>query len=152
MQRKVTALPRSIAGIALGGAMLVRFLTPQIGDAQTKSAQSENSSASQRSVAAMSPYIDVHTHLDESDVGGSMQSAIDSMLAENLAKIVFMPSPFTLADANRFDVERLAPAATQFPGKIALLGGGGTLNFMIIEAARMGNAGAEVQKKFKERA
>ena len=64
----------------------------------------------------MSPYIDVHTHLDESDVGGSMQSAIDSMPAENLAKIVFMPSPFTLADANRFDVERLLPAAKKYPG------------------------------------
>ena len=152
MQRKVTALPRSIAGIALGGAMLVRVLTGQIGDAQSKPAQSKNSSVPQRSVAAMSPYIDVHTHLDESDVGGSMQSAIDSMLAENLAKIVFMPSPFTLADVNRFDVERLLPAAKKYPGKIAVLGGGGTLNPMIIEAARTGDVGPDVHKKFRERA
>jgi predicted TIM-barrel fold metal-dependent hydrolase len=81
-----------------------------------------------------------------------MRSAIASMPVENLAKIVFMPSPFTLADANRFDVERLRPAAKKYPGKIAVLGGGGTLNPMIIEAARTGDAGPGIQKQFRERA
>ena len=141
-----------ILGLVLPGAMLVGVFAAQGGNARNAPAQSQNSSVSQRAVAALSPYIDVHAHLDETDVAGSMQSAIDSMPVENLAKIVFMPSPFTLADASRFDVERLAPAAKKYPGKIAVLGGGGILNPMIIEAARMGNAGAEVQKKFKERA
>lgn len=150
--RQTTALLRcsTIMGLAFAGATLLRLLPAQIGNAQSKPAQT--ASASQRAVAALSPYIDVHTHLDETNVGGSMQSAIDSMPVENLAKIVFMPSPFTLADANRFDVERLAPAAKKYPGKIAVLGGGGTLNPMIIEAARTGDAGPEVQKKFNERA
>jgi predicted TIM-barrel fold metal-dependent hydrolase len=135
-----------ILGIVLAGAFAAHSGNPQ------NPAQTPNSPASQRAVAALSPYIDVHAHLDETNVGGSMQSAIDSMPVENLATIVFMPSPFTVADANRFDIERLAPAAKRYPGKIAVLGGGGTLNPMIIEAARTGNAGAEVQKKFKERA
>ena len=117
---------------------------------QTNSAQ--NSSASQKTLAALNPFIDVHTHLDETNVDRSMQTAINAMSQENLAKIIFMPSPFTLADANRFDVERLLPAAKKYPGKIYVLGGGGTLNPMLIEAARTGNAGPEVRKKFRERA
>jgi len=106
----------------------------------------------QKTFAALSPFIDVHTHLDETNVGGSMQAAINAMPQENLAKIVFMPSPFTLADANRFDVEGLLSVAKKYPGKIYVLGGGGTLNPMLIEAARAGDAGPEMQKKFKERA
>jgi predicted TIM-barrel fold metal-dependent hydrolase len=141
-----------VLGLALPAAMLLRVLPPQIVHAQSKPSAPQSSSAPHKAVAALSPYIDVHTHLDETDVAGSMQSAIDSMPAEDLSRIVFMPSPFTLADANRFDVERLAPAAKNFSGKIAVLGGGGTLNPMIIEAARTGDASSEVRKKFRERA
>ena len=153
-QRQTASLrgPIVILGMALAGAMLVPLLPAQIGHAQGKPAQTQNSSAPHKPVAALSPYIDVHTHLDESNPGGSMQSAIRAMPEENLAKIVFMPSPFTLADANRFDVERLLPAAQKYSGKIAVLGGGGTLNPMLIEAVRTGNASSEVQQKFKERA
>ncbi len=153
-QRQANSLrkPTLILGMALAGAMLMLVLPAQIGHAQAKPAQTGNSSAPHRPTAALSPYVDVHTHLDESDVDGSMQSAIHAMPEENLAKIVFMPSPFTLADANRFDVERLLPAGKKYPGKIAVLGGGGTLNPMIIDAARTGAAGPDVQKKFRERA
>jgi predicted TIM-barrel fold metal-dependent hydrolase len=157
MQRGLTSLRRairsvSIASLVLAAATLVRVLPAQIGYAHPKAAQAGDSSAAHKPVAGLSPYIDVHTHLDETNVDGSMQAAIHDMPQENLAKIVFMPSPFTLADANRFDVERLVPAAKKYPGKIYLLGGGGTLNPMIIEAARSGNAGPEVEKKVKERA
>ena len=110
------------------------------------------SALAHKPVASLSPYIDVHAHLDETNVDGSMDSAIRAIPEEDLAKLVFMPSPFTLADASRFDVERLLPGARKFAGRIYLLGGGGTLNPMIMEAARTGDAGAEIQKKFKERA
>jgi predicted TIM-barrel fold metal-dependent hydrolase len=154
MQTELTSLRRAItiAGFILAAVMLVRVLPAQIGYAHAEIVQAGNASAAHKTVAALSPYIDVHTHLDETDVEGSMRAAIHDMPAENLAKIVFMPSPFTLADANRFDVERLVPGAKKDPGKIYLLGGGGTLNPMIIEAVRTGNAGPEVQNKFKERA
>jgi hypothetical protein len=115
-------------------------------------AQPPDSPASQKPVAALSPYIDVHSHLDEKKTEASMEAAIRAMPEENLARIIFMPSPFTLADSDRFDAELLLPAAKKFPGKIYVLGGGGTLNPMIIEAARTGDSGPEVQKKFKERA
>jgi predicted TIM-barrel fold metal-dependent hydrolase len=120
--------------------------------AQSSSAQNSSASQKLKPVAALSPYIDVHTHLDETNIGGSMQAAIDAMPQENLAKIIFMPSPFTLADSNRFDVEQLLAGAKKYPGKIYVLGGGGTLNPMLIEATRTGNAGPDMQKKFKERA
>src|SRR5690349_5141507 len=152
--QKETLIHRAIAIIVLivAPATLLRILPAQSGNAQDKPAQTKSSSASRTAVAALSPYIDVHAHLDENDVDGSMQSAVRAMPEENLSRIVFMPSPFTLADANRFDVERLAPAAKKYSGKIAVLGGGGTLNPMIIEAARTGDVGPEAQKKFRERA
>lgn len=120
--------------------------------AETSSAQNSSGPENGRLVPALSPYIDVHTHLDETNVDGSIQAAIAAMPQENLAQIVFMPSPFTLADANRFDIEQLLAGAKKHPGRIYLLGGGGTLNPMLIEAARTGDAGSEVRKKFKERA
>ena len=154
MRRELTSMRRSvpIVGLILGAAMLPRVLPMQIGNAHAKPAQSRDASELHKPVAALTPYVDVHTHLDEKIIEGSMQAAIRDMAGENLAKIVFMPSPFTLADANRFDVEQLLPGAKKYPRKIYLLGGGGTLNPMIIEAARSGNASPEVQKKFKERA
>ena len=96
-----------ILGLALSAAMLLHVLPALSGNGQNRPAQRQSSPASQRAVAALSPYVDVHSHLDETNVDGSMQSAIDSMPVENLARIVFMPSPFTVADANRFDIERL---------------------------------------------
>jgi predicted TIM-barrel fold metal-dependent hydrolase len=142
----------SIIGLILAATMLPRVLPMQIGHARPQPEQAGDSSAAHKPVAALTPYVDVHTHLDETNVEGSMQAAIRDTPEENLAKIVFMPSPFTLADPNRFDVEQLLPRAKEYPGKIYLLGGGGTLNPMIIEAARSGNAGPELEKKFKERA
>src|SRR5437879_181045 len=144
--------PMLILAMALAGAMPVLLLPAQIQQAQARPTQTQNVSAYVNAFVALSPYIDVHTHLDESDVDGSMQSAIRAMPEENLAQIVFMPSPFTLADANRFDVERLLPAAKKYTGKIAVLGGGGTLNPMIIDAAHTGDAGPDAQTNFKGRA
>lgn len=156
MQTELTR-PRSSKSIPLVGvlwatAMLGHVGSLEVGYARPTTPQSGDSSTPQKPIAALSPYIDVHTHLDETNVEGSMQAAIRDMPEGNLARIVFMPSPFTLADASRFDVERLLPVGKKYPGKIYLLGGGGTLNPMIIEAARTGNASAEVQKTFKERA
>src|SRR4029077_10589063 len=96
MQRNETTLRGLIAmlGLVLAGAMYVRVPPAKVGQAQSTPPQREDSAAPLKPLAALSPYIDVHTHLDETNVGGSMQSAIEAMPQENLAKIVFMPSPF----------------------------------------------------------
>jgi predicted TIM-barrel fold metal-dependent hydrolase len=103
-------------------------------------------------VAALSPYIDVHAHLEADTAEASIQAARQAMKSENAAKILFLPAPYTAEDAARVDSEVIAAAEKKSPGVFAFLGGGGTLNATIQEAMRSGNAGGEVQRKFRERA
>jgi hypothetical protein len=103
-------------------------------------------------VAALSPYIDVHAHLEAETAEASIQAARQAMKSENAAKILFLPAPYTAEDGARVDSEVIAMAEKKSPGAFAFLGGGGTLNATIQEAMRSGNAGAEVQRQFRERA
>jgi len=103
-------------------------------------------------VAALSPFIDVHTHLEAKDAAGSIQDALRMMQLENAAKIILMPAPYTPDDPTRFDDEVLIAAEKGHHDKLAFLGGGGTLNVMIQESMHSGDAGPAVQKKFKDRA
>jgi hypothetical protein len=45
-------------------------------------------------VAAISPYIDVHTHLERAVAEDSIEVAVRAMQAVNSAKYLFLPSPF----------------------------------------------------------
>jgi predicted TIM-barrel fold metal-dependent hydrolase len=74
------------------------------------------------------------------------------MPQENAAKIIFMPSPFTMDSKDRFDSEVLLPAIKKHSDKFAALAGGGTLNAMIQQSVKSGDAGPEVVRKFKDRA
>lgn len=103
-------------------------------------------------IAAISPFIEVHAHLDQKNAAGSVETALQAMRAENAEKIIFLPSPFALDDPSRFDDEVLIAGEKEHRDKFAFLGGGGTLNVMIQEAVHSGNAGPEVQKKFREAA
>ena len=113
---------------------------------------SQSAPAAEKPVAALSPYIDLHAHLDPPDVNGAIESLLQAMAQENLAQAVFMPSPFVNESPGRFDAELLAPLAQKYPGKVAFLAGGGTLNPMIQQAVLSGDAGPAVQRRFKERA
>jgi predicted TIM-barrel fold metal-dependent hydrolase len=101
---------------------------------------------------AMSPFVDVHTHPDPADPERSVGAALEEMKLENAAKIVFMPPPFTADDPGRYDAEILLPAVKGRADKLAVLGGGGSLNAMIQESVKTGDAGPEILSKFKERA
>jgi predicted TIM-barrel fold metal-dependent hydrolase len=103
-------------------------------------------------VAALSPFIEVHTHLEPNDAVGSIQAALQAMEAENAVKMIFLPSPFTPDDPTRFDDELLIATEKNHRDKFAFLGGGGTLNVMLQEAVHSKNAIPEIQKKFRERA
>lgn len=103
-------------------------------------------------VAAISPFIEVHTHLEPKDSAGSVQAALGAMRLENASKMIFSPSPFTPDDPARFDDEVLIAAEKDHRDKLAFLGGGGSLNVMVQEAVLSNNAGPEIQKRFKERA
>jgi predicted TIM-barrel fold metal-dependent hydrolase len=103
-------------------------------------------------VAALSAYIDVHTHLDPPDVDGAVAALTAAMPLENLQMAVFMPSPFVIDSPGRFEAEILAPLAERYPGRIAFLGGGGSLNPMLQQAVAQGAAGPDVAARFRARA
>jgi predicted TIM-barrel fold metal-dependent hydrolase len=107
---------------------------------------------SPKPVPALSPFVDTHVHLEPGDPARSVEAALRAMPGENAAKIIFMPPPFTADDPARYDAEVFLPALKGHTDKLAMLGGGGSLNAMIQQSARSGDAGPEVRRKFKERA
>jgi predicted TIM-barrel fold metal-dependent hydrolase len=102
--------------------------------------------------AALSPYIDVHAHLESDTFDRSIEAAHRALRSENAVKILFLPPPFTADDRSRFDSEEIATAERKFPGAFAFLGGGGSLNPMIQEAIRSADASAEGRQRFRDRA
>jgi len=104
---------------------------------------------------ASRPYVDTHVHFDAkvaSDPFGEVAAALQEMPHENVAKLIFMPGPFLPDDPNRFDHEAFLAAVKENPSKLAFEGGGGSLNVMIQESVRSGDAGPAVQQKFEARA
>jgi hypothetical protein len=63
-----------------------------------------------------------------------------------------MPGPFLPDDPNRFDHGAFMAAVKKHADKLAFQGGGGSLNPMIQESVRSGDAGPGIQRLFKERA
>ncbi len=98
------------------------------------------------------PYIDAHTHIYQLDPEGAVSLLLSAMDRLNTTKAFIQTEPYGPDNPGRWDVEMILPAVKKHPRKLAVLGGGGTLNPMILEAYRTGNAGPEVQKKFRARA
>jgi predicted TIM-barrel fold metal-dependent hydrolase len=103
-------------------------------------------------VPALTPYVEVHTHFDEHDAGGTIQAALAALGRQNAAKIFLQMPPDTFDHPGHYDAEIILAAAKKYPAKLAVLGGGGDLNGMIHQSVVSGDAGPEVQKKFKARA
>src|SRR5437870_5433404 len=98
------------------------------------------------------PYVDAHTHIYQLDPEGAVTLLLSAMERLNTAKAFIQTEPYGPDNPARWDAELILPAVKKHPDKLAVLGGGGTLNPMILEAYRTGNAGPEVRKKFRERA
>src|SRR5205809_5692672 len=98
------------------------------------------------------PYIDAHTHIYQLDPEGAVALILSAMERLNTAKAFIQTEPYGPDNPGRWDVELILPAVKKHPEKLAVLGGGGTLNPMILDAYRTGNAGPEIQKKFRARA
>jgi predicted TIM-barrel fold metal-dependent hydrolase len=105
-----------------------------------------------RPVAALSPYIDVHAHLEPGTLDASIEAAHQALKSENAVEIFVLPPPFTADDSSRFDSEEIATAERKFRGDFAFLGGGGTLNPMIQEAMRSGHVSPQARRDFRSRA
>ena len=103
-------------------------------------------------VPAVTPFVEEHAHFDEKDPAGAVRSAMAALGRENAAMIVFQISPDTFDHPGRYDSEIILAEVKKHPGKLAITGGGGSLNAMIMKSVATGDAGPEVQKEFKERA
>jgi hypothetical protein len=102
--------------------------------------------------AAGVPFVDLHTHVEAGDPAGAARAALLDMPRENATRLVFEPPPFTADDPARYDAELLLPVVGGQADRLTVFGGGGTLNPMIHEAVRTGQAGPEVERRFRERA
>jgi predicted TIM-barrel fold metal-dependent hydrolase len=98
------------------------------------------------------PYIDAHTHIDQKDPEGAVQLLLNAMDKLNGVRAFIQTEPYGVGNPGAWDAEMILPTVKKHSDRLAVLGGGGTLNPMIIEAAATGNAGPEVQKKFRARA
>jgi len=96
------------------------------------------------------PYIDAHTHIYQLDPEGAVTLILSAMERLNGAKAFIQTEPYGPDNPARWDAEMILPAVKKHPDKLAVLGGGGTLNPMILEAYRTGNAGPEARKKFRQ--
>lgn len=140
-----------LALVALTVAVIARLslrATPGVAD-------SEQATGEPAAEAALSPYVETHAHSDATSLAqpGAFARALgQQMTVQNAAKVILLPPPFPANDPGAYDTERILPVVKLLPDKLACLGGGGTLNVMIQESVRSGDAGAEVRRKFKERA
>jgi predicted TIM-barrel fold metal-dependent hydrolase len=81
-----------------------------------------------------------------------VRSALAALGRQNASKIFFLMPPDTFDHPGHFDAEVLLPSAKKYPGKLAVLGGGGTLNAMIVQSVASGDSGTAVRNKFRDRA
>jgi len=147
--RRFCRRPTFAAVVLLGVAAALALVSIPAGDS---AAQNQPLSPAAGPAPAMSPFVDAHAHPEPTSMEQSVHAALRAMTSENAAKIIFMPPPFTADDPARYDAEIILAAVKGHADKLAVLGGGGTLNAMIQQSARTGDAGPEVRRKFKERA
>jgi predicted TIM-barrel fold metal-dependent hydrolase len=99
-------------------------------------------------------WIDVHFHIvgDKGEQGGFEEAAnhvLDIMNQSGADKIIVM-SPPRLFES--YDIEELLIIHKKYPSRIALMGGGGTLNPMLQKAGHSGDISPELKKTFEARA
>ena len=97
-------------------------------------------SADRHVVPAVSPYIDAHTHFDEHDPEGSVRAIIQAIPRENMVKTYLLIPPDTMSPPGAMDAAGILAAAKNYPDRLAVLAGGETLNSMIQQSVRSGDA------------
>jgi predicted TIM-barrel fold metal-dependent hydrolase len=153
MKRRAAKLVETvlIAGACAALVLLVR-VSPARQASLSASSQTVKTMSASEPVPALTPFVEEHAHFDEKDPAGAVRSAMAALGRENAVMIVFQISPDTFEHPGRYDSEIILDQVKKHPGKLALTGGGGSLNAMIMQAAATGDAGPEVQKKFQARA
>ena len=101
--------------------------------------------------AKVIPWIDVHDHLvaDQQDFSGSIRAAVAAMDQAHIRRMICMPPPQSTA---HFDCETFAGGLRPYRNRFAFLGGGGSLNVMIQQAANPAKVSASVRREFERKA
>lgn len=99
-------------------------------------------------------WIDVHVHLvaDKGaldDFDEAARAALSIMDSNNIKKIVVMSPP---RPKENFDIESLKGVMAKYGARIAVMGGGGSLNPMLQEAGHSTVVADEVRRRFEEMA
>ncbi len=99
----------------------------------------------------MIPWIDVHDHLvaDQQDFSGSIRAAVAVMDQAHIRRMICMPPPQSTA---HFDCETFASGLRPYRNRFAFLGGGGSLNVMLQQAANQTSVSASVRREFERKA
>jgi predicted TIM-barrel fold metal-dependent hydrolase len=117
-----------------------------------RQAPAKTASPAARAIPAVSPYIEAHTHFDEKNPEAAVQAALKGMQRQNASMIFFLAPPDTFDSPGKFDTDLIIPLLKKYPGKFHYMAGGGTLNPMIQQSVRSGDAGPEALKKFRAKA
>jgi hypothetical protein len=102
-------------------------------------------------------YIDAHNHLSggsahQSDFSSAAIIALREMDHLGIGRIIIMPPPFSFGHRGRFEVHALIPLKEKYPDRIAVLGGGGSLNIMIHQTPNPAQVTPELKTEFKKTA
>jgi len=108
--------------------------------------------ADQNVVPAISPYVEAHIHVDEKDLGAAARAMLAAVHQQNAQRFFVLTLPGTFGHPENYDAEALLPLAKKYPGKILVLGGGSTLNPMIMQSVATGTLSTAAKEKFKARA
>lgn len=105
-------------------------------------------------VLAQAEWIDVHVHLvadkgSLDDFDEAARAALQIMDANGIRKMVVMSPP---RPNQNFDVESLKGVMAQYGSRIAVFGGGGSLNPMLQEAGKAETVAEPLRRRFEETA
>ncbi len=106
-------------------------------------------------------YVDTHNHLvgrrgkgvsQGFDYEGPAQTALTTMNETGVKISLVMPMPQGVEQTNRLYLDDILPVVKKYPGRFAVLGGGGSLNVMIQKAVKSGRVTDAVKKEFDDTA
>ena len=98
------------------------------------------------------PFVDAHVHIDENDPAGSVALLANSLGALKEAHVIVQVLPYGPGDPAIWDLEKIQSAIKSHPGVLAMTGGGGTLNPMLVEAYAKGDTSPATRAKLRARA
>lgn len=139
--------------------MKIRFVS-LIAEAFTVALVLASATASHGQEAPPAPvqWIDVHVHPfggvgQDTDYGSAIDELLGVMKGDNMARAIVMPTPQGDAGSrSSWDIEDFLDLARKHPNRLAVMGGGSTLNKMIHLESPDGKVGDEIKARFRKRA